>query len=409
MGPKRSLKTYFGFPVPEGRQGRDPQLGESSKGERGVAMILAILTIAMMLIFTSDMIVNSTVSLQLATAQRDKVKAEYLAKSGLNLAIFLISADWGIDLFKFQASGNKTPPSDGREDIWTAVNDIPIGGATMEMVTGFQEQFDLSKNGDSKILDDLKLFDGEFTVKVEDESQRINVNACAKGRADECLTMLRALMSCPAEKAFLDKRKVKPDEVAANIKDWVDEDNAVEQGAQHSSENDAYNRRDVKVSPKNAPLDTLEELKQVEGWDDDMHKVFSPFLTLFPLQQTKDDKPRININTASRELLGCLLPESNVTCAERSAMYFPYQDKTPDVIESTSKIEQVLGEVFCERDKEKAKLFTFRTDLFRITITGQVGEQKRELQVILNRRMPDQTDEKNGFKGTYKYLQWKML
>lgn len=400
--PKKT-SFYWGFPVPTGTQGEKP--GK----ERGVAMILAILVIAMMLIFTSDMIVNSTVSLQLAASQRDKIKAEYMAKSGINLAQLLISADWGIDLFKYQMSGNKTLPSDGRDDVWSVLNGLPIGGATMEMVTEFQEQFDLSKISDSKVLDELKLFDGEFTVNVEDESQRINVNSCAKGRADECLTMLRALMSCPAEKAFLDKKKRKPLEVAANIKDWVDEDTAVEQGSNNGSENDPYVRRETKVSPKNAPLDSLDELKTIEGWDDDMHRIFSRYLTLYPLQTNKDDKPRINLNTASREILGCLLPESNVSCAERSALYFPYGDKTPDVIDSNAGLEKVLTDVFCERDKEKAKLFTFRSDLYRVTVSGEVGGQTRRVEAVLNRRMPDQTDEKNGFKGTYKYLQWKML
>ena len=33
--------------------------------------------------------------------------------------------------------------------------------------------------------------------------------------------------------------------------------------------------------PKNAFFDSLEELKQVAGWDDDLQIIFSPYLRVF--------------------------------------------------------------------------------------------------------------------------------
>lgn len=404
----RDIETYWGFPV-----GPTEAFDSDSKDQRprkGVAMIVAIMVIATMLIFTADMIVNSAVSLQLAAGNRDRTKAEYMAKSGLNMAMFLISADLGVDLVEYQTS--KKVPTDGNSDIWSMMNGLPIGGETLEMVSEMAEQFDLSKVNDSDVLDQMKLFDGQFAVVVSDELRKINVNYCGEGLAEECLGMLEALMSCPAEKEFLSKRKLNAREVAANIKDWIDPNtNAVEGWASSGSEDAPYNSRDPKVAPKNAPLDSLEELKQVAGWDDDMHKVFSPFLTVYPVPEMGvQKKPKININTANREMLACLLPDSTTTCAEISAKFTNPTEKEdePSDVSSNADIQKRLREVFCENDTKKAKWFGYRTDTFSIEATGAVGDQEATIRAIAKRGMPDSFDKRDGFKGSYKFLSWKM-
>jgi general secretion pathway protein K len=404
----RKLKpeTYFGFPVIGDVEADEEVL----KKDSGVALIIAIMIIATVVIFTSDMIVNSSVSLQLATANRDNVKAEYEAKSGLNLATFLISADWGIDLFQYQVQNKQ--PSDGSSDIWSMLNGLPIGSESLEMAKSMTEQFDLSAVNDSDVIDQLGMFDGSFTINVTDERSKINLNFCSEGQAKECMEMIEAIMSCPAEKAFLEKKKVNPRELAANIRDWVDTNMRSDSGSKFPTENDAYSDRNPKISPKNAPFDSVDELKLVEGWDDDLHTIFAPFFTVYPKQPVgQQAKPKVNLNSAARELLVCLLPESNTRCAEKSALFMnPGEDEdAPEVLSDAGGIKKRLEDVFCESNKEKQEWFSYYTDTFRIVSAGNVGDQRVVLDVVMQRRMPDDIDKSAQFKGTYKYLYWKMM
>lgn len=410
---KRKIATIWGFPV--GWQGDEstPTVANARgpMGRRGVALLLAIMIIATMMIFTADMIVTSSVNLKLSTKHRDNAKAEYLAKSGLNLSLFLIAADYGIDLFQYQAQN--TPPTDGPGDIWGMLNGMPIGGETMEMMGQMSEEFELSKVNDSAVLDQLKLFDGSFAIIVEDESRKINVNYCMEGQSFECLAMLEALMSCPAEKEFLARKKITPREIAANIKDWVDPNTTGVEGWSASANEEApYDKRDPKVVPKNAPFDSLDELKLVAGWDEEMHKVFSPFLTIYPIPpQGIQAKPKINLNTASREMLSCLLPESAGTCAEIAAKFtspVEKEDMPPDVA-NPADVQRRLAEVFCESDQSKSKWFSYRTDVFKVQATGDVDGNAVTIEAVIKRGMPDAQDKKDGFTGSYKLLSWKML
>jgi type II secretory pathway component PulK len=359
------------------------------------------------------LIINSTVNLQLAVANRDRVKAEYLAKSGFQMALFLIMADWGLDLATFQGlTGQKSMPTDGDGDPWSMMNGLPIGGSTVEMLSKVQESFDLSKVADSSVLDQMQLFDGTFTIDVSDETSKININSCLQGRCDQSLELMSTLFSCTSEKEYLARKKVLPKVLAGNIKDWSDYNTTAEPVTERSSETDPYANRSPKVVPKNAPFDSLDELKMIEGWDDDLQRVFSPYLTIYPIQKNKDDKFPINLNTASRELLSCLLPESTKdACAQKSALALnpaKEEDKLKPVT-SRADVDKRIGEYFCETDKKKSEYFTTRTDLFRVNVVGSVGEQDRKLSIIVMREMPTAEDKRNNYTATYKVLDWKLL
>jgi len=330
----------------------------------------------------------------------------------------LLMADWGADLATFQASGGQTMPSDGPEDFWAQLNGVPIGGATMELLTQSEKNFSLSKVNDSGVIDQLKLFDGQFTLNVTDERSKVNINTCYRLRSGgECRTLLKALLSCPAEHAFLEKRKVNADELIANLKNWIDDDERVDEGT-GSSELDPYEQRQPKVHPKNAPFDTLEELKVVAGWEDDVYEVFSPYLTVFPYQELEGkcilgggEKPEVNINSASRELVGCLLPQASNTHAEKSLKWFnPLEDvPKPDPANSLASVNKMGDDLFGETDKERMKNFTYLSDTYRVVVQGEVGDQTKKLETVLQRRFPNDEEKKQGINTTYKILYFKML
>ncbi len=402
--------TYLGFPVepPDEFESERPRKGNKSLRERGIAMLTAILVTSLMFISLADMMVNSQVSLEMAIGIRDGIKAEYLAKSGENLGLFVILADLGIDLFTFQQT--KTPPTDGPEDLWTHLNDVPIGPDEIRMLrdTG---GIKLSEVNDSETLATLDSFDGKFTIKIEDEGAKLNINYCTRNDGLPCRKLLTALMSCPAEREYLEKKKWRPEEIVANIADWVDDTSTVTEGSRYSGENDPYAEREPPMRVKNAPFDSLDELKAVEGWDDDLHKIFSPYLTVYPVQEIRDQVARININSNLVPMMACLIKDAGEEC-RKNAIIKSIPAKPVDRlgnVGSTQAVLQRLNTIFCRNDKDDSKNFTYRSDIFRLSIEGSVGDQIRKLSMVIQRGPPNKVDLKNEFKGAYKILEWKML
>ena len=406
---KRKIHTHWGFPVADG-------VATSHARRRGVAIIVAVMIISLMMVFTADMIVSSQVNLELVTAARDNIVAEYMSKSGYNLALFLLSIDYGIDLFK-QAQ-MKTPPQDGLGDIWAMVNDIPIGAETVEMLASMQEQFNLNAISDGDVITQLQLFQGEFTITVSDEAAKINVNYCAAGGATtqckQMRAMLSALFNCPIEKAYLEAKDVDPSVLIAKIKDWVDSDERADPKSGVSSESDPYQRLNPSYRTKNSQFDTIAELKLIDQWDDDLHAVFSPYLTVYPFKKPGsdvEDRARININTVSRELLACLVPESRTQCGETFdlAVARAREDKAP-LGENTT---QVLRDVLClpkmvggERGTQnKANWFSENSPVYKISVKGSAGFQEKTLQAVIKR---GSVKEKGRESASYQLLFWKM-
>lgn len=430
---RRLPKTLWGFPIEEDGESKasqheveaavrasgDPDAPKKvvvRARERGIALIIAIMIISIMMLFSTDLILSSQVNMSLATAQRDNLKGEYMAKSGLNAGILLLAADMAYDLFMLQQNPKGGALSDGLGDFWAALNGLPIGGETLEMVTQFQESFGLNAVMESGVLDQLKLFDGAFIVDVQDESSKININFCAQSRCGATLAMLEALFSCPAEKQFLDQKKVTPKELAYRIKDWVDFDSKAAEETGYNDEDEPYRKREPQIRAKNAPMETLDELRLIEGWDEDIQAVFSPYLTVWPYQKNGQDQTRINVNTANRALLGCLFPESKGDCQEKSALALKGRNDDKAALGGDGKkMSDILRDTLCynggdsqnpDDSANKANWFSQASMTFRIEVLGNVGDSSRKLVAVVERQMPD---PKKNEKSTYRILYWKLI
>ncbi len=389
--------------------------GTSARGRqerrRGVALIIAIMVIAVMIVFTSDLILNTRVGLSMAVANRDGVRAEYMTKSGSNLAHLLLTIDQALDLYlaspqgkALEAMGLKSGDSLG--DIWGMLNGMPIGGDTADLLGSMQETFKLGAFMDSGLLDQLKFLEGHFTLEVEDEAGKINVNYCAKGRCTEVLLMLEALFSCPAEKLFLENKKLDARRLSYKIKDYIDEKDDVSPESGLGSENDPYERKTPPYKTKNGPLDSPDELYMVDGWDDEMQTVFGRYITLWPFQQTGSEKGTINLNTASRELLMCLFPEARGSCSEKffTAMKDRAENKAGFVGQGQN-IANFLKETFCastsgqEQDpSNRNDWFSEKSSVFRVKVEGEVGGHRRVLTEIIERVIPEGKENPSASK-----------
>ncbi len=418
---KWNIRTYYGFPL-----SIESKIPESKQGQSGIALLIAIMTIMLMVALVADMIVTSSVSIQMAVASRDRIRAEYNAKSGFNLALFILSMSWGYDLFMAgPSSPMKKPLSDDSSSLWALTNKLPPFGSTaLEMLKTMKsdddDPFKLRSLMSEQVAETMKLFDSSFSAKISDEAAKVNINACYAGRCQDTINMLTALFSCPAEKAFLESKNLKPEEMAYRIRDYISSVAETSPESGFSDKNQPYMDKTPPYSIKGLPFDTVDELKLVAGWDDDLHKVFAPYLTVYPYPIAGTPlKAPINLNTTPTELIGCLVPEAReANCEQGFAIKLAKlkKDSKPVVSgsagETLNSLACLNGKKYESEEKDPKTWFDQKSNVFRIEVSGLTGLQERTITGVVRRIMPQ--DKSNGreqqrIKRSYQILHWKML
>lgn len=386
---------------------------KKSKGsERGIALMVAVMIISVMMMFSADLIVSSTVNLTRASAQRDNIKAEYVAKSGANWAIWLNLFDYGLQL-QLGSDPAMKPLKEGLGTIWDKLGEIfPYeAGLDLSQAGKFAEVLGLSGLLDRNLIDMMGSLGGELGVKVEDESGKINVNVCYQSQAECAVTMLQleALMSCTSVEQDYNKQfNIKPGEIVRRIKDYIDKNTVAESGSGYSDENDPYGKRKPPQKAKNSPLDSVDEMLAIDGWNRELHAYYSPYLTVWPFPDaTIKNGFKLNINALPEEALRCMFSRELNTPEATEKFVKKYRDlldKNGKIAGSDSELQSVLSEVIGYRadgsDKggatDKVSWLTTESKAFKIMAKGVVGEQTRILEYVIQRSSQQQMAAANG-------------
>jgi type II secretory pathway component PulK len=401
---RKNPKLIFFFPVGE----ESCQQENSDAPRRGMALMVAIMIMSIMMMFIADFVVSSTVNLSRAGAQRDNIKAEYLAKSGANWALWLNLFDYGLQL---QLGGDPAMKAmkDGIGTLWDKLNLVfPFDtGLDLSQVDKFAQMFGLSSIMDSAIITMLKSLGGELGVEVSDESGRINVNVCYSSGAECNITMLQleSLLTCTAvEQDYIRQNNIKPSELVRRIKDYIDKNNVAEAGSGYSDENDPYGKRNPPQKTKNSPLDDVNELLRVEGWTPEIHEYFSPYITVWPFLDAKTRTGfKININAMAPETLRCLFSRELNTPDAMEKFVKKYQKLMEDsgrIAGSDTELQSVIADLVGYKSEgsdkgspnDRLAWLTTEAKTFRIKAKGIVGEQTRILEYVIQRSSSLQSD-----------------
>jgi type II secretory pathway component PulK len=383
------------------------KMPKSQRGMKGVALLAAVLIISMMMIFASEFIISSSVDLSIGTAGRDNVRAEYIAKSGANWARWLNLFDYGLDLQFAQAPD---PAMKGAKaaigPLWDKLNMIFSYDSPLDMTQTktFLQAFGMSALMDSQAVELLQSLGGELGVDVADEGGKINLNVCYQS-ATLCkatMAQLSALMNCSdIEKEYMRENNIRPAEVLAKIQDWIDGNSVAEPNSGVSSEDDAYLKRTPSHKAKNAPLDTLEELKVVDGWTDELHAYFSPYLTVYPFVHAQDQNKasfKLNINSLGQEAIRCLFSRELGQKDARDGFAKKFRDLTKDssvIANNDQELGKIVQDLISyqvdpaekgKEDSDKSTWLTTSSRVYRIRAKGVVGNQTKTVEYILERQ-----------------------
>lgn len=272
------------------RRGLGPRLPRSR--EQGFALLISLIAIAILAVLVTDLHQTTGMSFSAANAERDQLRAEYLARSGVNLTRMLIGQEKNIRQLlagPYQLLLRRPPP---QLPVWKFADALLRPFAKYDAA-----KEDMENSGiDIDRTEGLGKLDGTFEVRACAENGKVNVNdprmqdqALGQANIGSLLYSLLGgyqpspnkydpLFSQFDEKGRLNSRL----DLIANVIDWWDQDqqrasfdpmlNMVQSGG--GEDNDYYSSQLPPYTMKNAPYDTLEELRLVRGVSDDVWATF---------------------------------------------------------------------------------------------------------------------------------------
>lgn len=289
---------------------------KSRSKRRGVALIMVLGALTILTVMLADFQDETSAELGSALSARDSLRAEYAARSAVNLARLLIAAEPTIRKALapiLMLIGGGSPPQipvwEFADQVLGAFND-KAGAARFAALTNVQ--MDKGKN--------LGIENAGFDIEIIDEDSKIDLNMGARQDTATPILLQAELMGLmkgaqydgmfsnrDGDGQYSDRQTI-----CGAIVDWVDADQQKTAcdfstvGAQSAGPEDSfYQMLEPPYFRKNAPFDSLEELHMVRGVSDDY---WSTFVDPDPNDPKKRNvtvwgQGKINVNTANAQTL----------------------------------------------------------------------------------------------------------
>lgn len=300
---------------------------ERRDGESGIALLVVLLAITLLTIIVIEFTDSAQVETHLAFSARNALQAQYLARSGVNVAEALVLVDAQIG-----AGG------DSLQDVWARpFPPLPIG-------------------------------DGTVAFRIRDEARFLNLNdmLSAGSLRAERVDVFRRLFTVLG----LDPR------ILMAIVDWIDADSAP-MVTPAGAEQPYYLGLTPPPIVRNGPLLTLRELLLVRGVTPTLLSRLEGFVTALP----PANELHVNLNTAPAEVLYALsegmvsdpgVVDRLISTRETAAFTSP-----TEAIKSVTGLSEALGggKEFVDTD----------SPYFRIEAVGEIDQVRRGIVELVKR------------------------
>lgn len=342
--------------------------------EKGIVLVIVIIIIAVLMILVTDLIYFTQIDTEISSNTRDEIKARYIAKSGVHVA----------------AGTLKSRPLEELSTLTSAL------GGQNENLEGFW----------AINVPYFPVGQGNVSVTVTDERSKINLNSLV-GRSTnkvdrQVLTELTELFR------LLEVDEAKSARFISSLINWTDapldgaendQDAAGANGSFYASLENPYNIKD-------GPLDTLQEIRMIDGMDDEFYNRIKDYVTVFP----RDKK--INFSTAPKTVIMAAIKGSAVSAiegqgeggeeevdddvAEQIADLIIEERKETPII-TQQKVREIAKNVD-ETSEISAGLVgvtlgSGESEIFTVRAVGSLGEEnptKRIIEAVLKKSRRDQ-------------------
>lgn len=298
-----------------------------SRSERGVALLMVLIASSLLYVIAEQTREEVEVAYTAAAVTRDAVIAHYEAKSGINLARLLLHAEPTIRRAITASMGPLMlmfggPP--GQVPVWEQADTL-FGAFRKEGgLRSLSENFGVGEQG-AKNLGGLR---GAEPILVVDEDSKININGAYRGAevSRREAARLVGLTANPAYEPLFSQRDADGQytdrtTLLREIIDYADADqnafdigqlitNNVTGSSAGGPEDNFYSTLHPQYPRRNAPFDSVNELRMVRGLGDDdlWHAIVDPDPSN-PRRRTLTvwGSGQVNVNTANAQTLLALI------------------------------------------------------------------------------------------------------
>jgi general secretion pathway protein K len=309
---------------------------------RGVALIMVLAAITVLTVFLTELQDDTSAELSSALAERDMLRAEYHARSAINLSRLLIATEPAIrrslaPLLGLLGVGQMQLP------VWEFA-DVVLGPFNDASGVG---SFAGLANLDMTTAKNLGTTGGRFELTIVDEDSKINVNSAARNEVMSKQLVAGQLMGLfsPAQYAPLfdgrdpDGQFSDRQTICGAIIDWADSEPDGNEltttcdlrpmaPTATSAEDSFYQMLGVEYRRKNAAFDSLEEMRLVRGLGSD--DFWSTFVDPDPADPRKRilsvwGQGKINIGSANAQTMLAVICGADRASADQDLCVDPMQ------------------------------------------------------------------------------------
>lgn len=322
-------------------------------GKNGVVLVFTLIMVAVLSALTINLSSKMNQEVSLLKNSSDYLEASALAKGGIHYAVAVLKMDEDFD-------------ADWLAEGWAE-----------EVILTFDE--------------------GTVKINVTDESGKINLNCLNTGREKEKKLRIEQMLE------LCDNIGLGYAIIPAII-DWIDADDEITEilsitvGENKGAESGYYEELSVPYPCKNEPFDTTEEIMMVRGIEKENYygeKGLKNFVTVF-----SSEKGKININTASEQVLKATLQASVSSSGEKQTEIFELIDDVAVTSIMDWRVDNPfydlspLQEFFSEEVANKissAGLFDVKSGFFMIVSSAKVGKIEKTITAVVERKQDDIT------------------
>ncbi len=338
------------------------------KNNKGAALLMALFTVTLIIFLAVEVSYDTAVEYRVASANYQRLKAYYAAKSGVELSLLRIQLYHTVyQSYKEQLQGQ------------TQLLDLIWQFPFMWPPTTGQ---DLSRVSREEIQDTVKesFMDAQYMTQIESEGGKIDINDLASPSEALRLATRKQLSQLFENRLAadddwaMDHRSLDINELINNIQDWVDEDDVGLNGGNESSN---YPDAKSKYIPPNQPFKTLEELHMVKGLNDELFAIIAPQVTVYGLKG-------INVNYADKKVLLSIDPQLTNDIVDEALK----RRNDPEIgpFKNNDDFNNFLSGQGVDMNKfneSKIPLYFDAEYNFRIKSIGQFGNSMREIIAIV--------------------------
>ena len=328
--------------------------------EDGVVLLLILVIIVAIVGSVYAFTATTTLDVLSLRNRTDRIRAEMLAHSGLEIALQILAED---------VDENTPSPRTGKEtwgDEWRILSQESI----------------------------IPEEDHELKIKIQDSGSWISLNALidlqGKGLSEARPFLLAVLTKVIDDMPGRDEDKFyDPEKLADGIMDWIDVDSVTRLG---ENEVAYYAKQGGTTDPQNRPIFSLQELSAVPGMDQELltelKSYFSPFPFVFA-----PGAAGVNPNTAPPHVLATIFygaPASKKRLLDARDVFTIMRSRERD-------------EIFCRGAGEKCTTFQaslglagqnvfpqlqFASSIFDVRIEARVRESRFRMRTVIDRTDP---------------------